>query len=109
MENESEVTSAAAEPQAYNVITLDSRGLVRKIHGQWILSHEDSNTEIGVILTNGGKLVYWSDTFGCIEPETTFRVFDNLEELDRAGLLDDDDLAEVAAELGQEIVRELDI
>ena len=109
MKTESGVTSAATESQADDVITLDSRGLIRKIHGEWILWQEDSYSEMGVIRTKGGSLVYWSYTFGCVEPDTTFRVFDDLEELDDAELLEDDALAEVAAALGQQIVRELDI
>jgi hypothetical protein len=83
--------------------------LVRKIHGEWIFSREDFYSEVGVIRTKGGKLVYWCDTFGCVDPEMTFLVFDDLEELDGEDLLDDDDLAGIAVVLGQQIVREMDI
>jgi hypothetical protein len=109
MKDSALTATAAAKTDDMNEITLDSRGLIRKIHGEWILWQEDSYREMGVIRTKGGSLVYWSYTFGCVEPDTTFRVFDDLEELDDAELLEDDDLAEVAAALGQQIVRELDI
>ena len=92
-------------------IILESPGLTRKLQGRWVFRIEDTDYEMGVILTKRGKIVYWCDVPMAIEQaeRTKFRVFDDLRELADAELLEEDQLAEVAAELGEQIVQELDI
>jgi len=97
-----EVEAAEANAETEDIV-LEGVNTKRRFKGRWLYWNPTPYSQQGVALSRRGRLVYWF----CEDEREDFRIFDSFDELKEAGLLEDDTLAEIAAELNTEL--ELDI